>query len=66
MENNKQQNERQLKVYPKYHARVRKAVIVPEIRLSGKWLQQIGFNSGETVCVKHEQNKITITTVRHA
>lgn len=62
MENNNSQNkERKLKVYPKYRAQAYKNVIVPEIRLSGKWLQESGFNYGQSVNVKHELNRIVIT-----
>lgn len=59
--NNKQLGERQLKIYPKYFARTNKDVILPEIRLCGKWLKESGFNSGQAVKVKYEMNKIVIT-----
>ncbi|MGS2763704.1 SymE family type I addiction module toxin [Sinomicrobium sp. M5D2P9] len=36
-------------------------IIIPEIRLCGKWLQDIGFEHGQTIKVKQEKNKITIT-----
>jgi len=52
---------RRLKVYPKYFQRTYRSVIFPEIRLSGKWLKDIGFNCGQSVIVQQEQNKITIT-----
>ncbi len=35
-------------------------VFFPEIRLSGKWLQDICFNSGQAVTVQHEKDKIVI------
>lgn len=35
--------------------------IYPELRLSGKWLQDIGFNFGQPVIVLIEPNKITLT-----
>jgi len=56
-------NERQLKVYYKYVSRVKSwpPVIFPEIRLCGKWLQEIGFEHGQTINVRQEKNKITIT-----
>jgi len=33
----------------------------PEIRLCGKWLQEMGFQHGQTIKVKQEMNRITIT-----
>jgi len=54
---------RQLKVYPKYFARADswRHIIFPEIRLCGKWLQNIGFEHGQTIKVLAKRNKITIT-----
>jgi toxic protein SymE len=60
--NNKKPGKRHLKVYPKYFQRASfKVVIFPEIRLVGKWVQDLGFNSGEIITVYQEKNKITIT-----
>ncbi len=58
--------ERQLKVYPKYFERVNSwcPIIFPEIRLCGKWLQDIGFEHGQTIKVQQEKNKITITIAK--
>lgn len=58
-----QKQERHLKVYPKYFDRVNswRPIIFPEIRLCGKWLQDIGFEHGQIIKVKQEKNKITIT-----
>lgn len=62
-ESHNQKNKvKQLKVLPKYFDRAyRQTVIFPEIRLAGKWLQDIGFACGQHVTVLQEQNKITIT-----
>ena len=61
-ENFQQPGKRQLKVYEKYISRSYKQyVILPEIRLCGKWLQDIGFDRGQSVTVQHEKNKIIIT-----
>lgn len=57
-----QLGERQLKVYGKYISRpYYRNVVFPEIRLCGKWLQDIGFECGQNVTVRHEKNKIIIT-----
>lgn len=53
---------RQLKVYGKYISRpYHRYVVYPEIRLCGKWLQDMGFNCGQNVTVRHKKNKIIIT-----
>ena len=58
----KQSAKRQLKIHRKYISRsYSRYVIFPEIRLCGKWLQEIGFNCGNSVTVEHEKNKIIIT-----
>lgn len=57
-------NHRQLKVHYKYFHRVntwQRSVIFPEIRLCGKWLQDLGFEHGQTINVLQEKNKIIIT-----
>ncbi len=56
----KQGGQRQLKVYPKYFERSFRGVVFPEIRLCGKWLQDMGFTCGQTITIKHEKNKIII------
>ncbi|MFC0780180.1 SymE family type I addiction module toxin [Flavobacterium sp. HJSW_4] len=58
----KQSAKRQLKIHRKYISRsYSRYVIFPEIRLCGKWLQEIGFNCGKSVTVEQEKNKIVIT-----
>ncbi|MDO5970582.1 SymE family type I addiction module toxin [Flavivirga aquimarina] len=57
--------ERQLKVISKVFPReYNRRVTFPEIRLSGKWLKDLGFNCGRFVIVSHRKNKITITLQR--
>ena len=34
---------------------------LPHIRLSGKWLQSIGFQIGDYIQVEHSENRIVIT-----
>ena len=53
---------RQLKVYEKYISRsYHRYVVFPEIRLCGKWLQDMGFSGGQSITVRHKKNKIIIT-----
>jgi toxic protein SymE len=54
-------NIRKLKVYEKFQPRRWKGINVPEIRLEGKWLDELGFKKGQVVIVEQEPNKLTIT-----
>ncbi|MCF0065133.1 SymE family type I addiction module toxin [Dyadobacter chenwenxiniae] len=57
-----QTNQRQLKIYQKYQRRENTPdVFLPEIRLCGKWLHDLGFACGEEVTVKYFENKLEIT-----
>lgn len=60
MENNK---ERKLKIVPKYFARRWQDAVFPEIRLAGKWLQDMGFKCGNFVVITRGENSITITAL---
>lgn len=53
---------RRIKIQPKHIARsYSRYIIFPEIRLCGKWLQDLGFNYGNFATIEHQQNKIIIT-----
>lgn len=57
-----EERKRRMKIYPKHFQRAySRNVIFPEIRLCGKWLQDIGFKYGQQIIVKEEDNKIIIT-----
>lgn len=59
--------ERKLKILPKPFPRAcHKYVIFPEIRLAGKWLQDLGFNCGSFVTIAQEGNTLTITILPEA
>lgn len=53
---------RKLKVYPKYRplSSSYSSRIVPELRLSGVWLEQSGFRIGERVQVTIKDQEIII------
>jgi toxic protein SymE len=60
--NSQPTGKRRLKVYHKFFSRAYyKFKLFPEIRLSGKWLEETGFKMGQVVIVRHEKNKIVIT-----
>lgn len=60
MPNNK---ERKLKIVPKYFTRRWQDAVFPEIRLAGKWLQDMGFKCGNFVVITQGENSITITAL---
>ncbi|WP_421751669.1 SymE family type I addiction module toxin [Croceimicrobium sp.] len=52
---------KKLKVHRKHRSRRWDYITVPEIRLEGKWLADLGFMEGDIVEVKQQPNKLTIT-----
>lgn len=52
---------RKLKIHTKYRIRKYDETKIPEIRLEGKWLENIGFKRGQTVKIKQQNTKLTIT-----
>jgi len=52
---------RKLKVHTKHQNRTWKNVTVPEIRLEGKWLAELGFFAGEHVRIEQLERKLIIT-----
>jgi len=52
---------RKLKIYQKHQPREWKYITVPEIRLKGKWLKELGFEIGKEIKVEQKKNKLTIT-----
>jgi len=55
--------ERKLKIVPKHFPRVWKDAVFPEIRLAGKWLQDLGFKCGNFVVITQGESSITITVL---
>lgn len=63
VKNNPAVGQRRVKIQSKHVLRAyNQQTSFPEIRLSGKWLQDAGFNSGQSVTILHEKNRIVITT----
>jgi len=56
-------NKRNLKIQPKHRFNRWSTSIVPELRLCGKWLKEIGFNENQRVEVHTEQNLIIIKPI---
>lgn len=59
------QNSRRLKVYGRAIVNGNKFKTVPEIRLKGQWLKEIGFIPGQNVNVSQNGNCLTITVIPH-
>lgn len=52
---------RKLTVYGKFRKRRWDNSVVPEIKLSVKWLEKLGFKEGDRVNIEIEQNKLIVT-----
>ena len=52
---------RKLKVYQKFRYRTWDNTTVPEIRLEGIWLKELGFEIGKDIKIKQQKNRLTIT-----
>tara|TARA_R110000868_G_scaffold230010_3_gene483142 strand:- start:524 stop:706 length:183 start_codon:yes stop_codon:yes gene_type:complete len=50
-------------VLGKYRKRKWDSILVPEIRMNGKWLSSFGFDIGDKVEIKKSINSITITKI---
>lgn len=50
-----------LKIYKKFRSRRWDYTTVPEIRLEGRWLEELGFEKGKEIQVKQQKHKLTIT-----
>ncbi len=53
-------NSRKLKIHSRFQ-KSNQLIIVPEIRLRGKWLDELGFGKGKTVHIQQKKKKLTIT-----
>lgn len=52
---------KKIKILPKHRKRAWDEIVVPEIKMEGKWLKDSGFEQGKYVSVEIQQNKLTIT-----
>ncbi|NAS29738.1 type I addiction module toxin, SymE family [Flavobacteriaceae bacterium R38] len=50
-----------LKIYSKFRVRTWDNTTVPEIRLEGKWLEELGFKIGSEIIIREQKNKLIIT-----
>ena len=52
---------RKLKIHAKHRLRRWDSTVVPEIRLEGKWLSELGFEQGKQFSIVERKNKLIIT-----
>lgn len=52
---------RKLKIHSKFREREYDRITIPEIRLEGKWLENLGFTGGNEVVIHQQKNKLVIT-----
>jgi len=57
------QNTRKLKVYSKH--RNNEINPVPEIRLTGKWMEAVGFQIGDAFQIITGEKSLTIKSINH-
>jgi hypothetical protein len=58
---------RELVVSAMYHqsgGHRRRSTVVPFIRMSGAWLEKLGFDRGDRIEVKAEHERLVLTVVR--
>ena len=55
---------KKIKIQPKHRKRAWDEIVVPEIKMEGKWLKDSGFEYGKYVSVNVQPNKLTITLDR--
>ena len=52
---------KKIKIQPKHRKRTYDEIIIPQIRIEGKWLKESGFEYGKYVSVDVQPNRLTIT-----
>lgn len=54
------EQKRKLRVYTKYSRKSKRFIPNPEIRITGKWVKDWGFNCGTQITVRNIENGILI------
>jgi toxic protein SymE len=57
-------DQKQVKLQPKYRALTYGQKTVPELKLSGVWLEKLGFRAGEKVNIIIREQELIITTIK--
>ncbi|MBA3900780.1 MAG: type I addiction module toxin, SymE family [Bacteroidetes bacterium] len=56
-------DQKQVKLQPKYRELAYSRKVVPELKVSGVWLEAAGFRAGEKVTITIQENQLIITTI---
>lgn len=54
---------KKVKLQPKYRQLANSVKIVPELKISGVWLEEMGFKAGQTVNITISNQKLIIKPV---
>ena len=54
---------KKIKIKPKFRERAYDSIVVPQIKMEGKWLERLGFKLGGHIRVEWELNKLIITPI---
>lgn len=57
------QKEKEVKLQGKHRQGVYGSKIIPELKLSGVWLEAVGFKAGSRVSITIEENQLIIKPV---
>lgn len=57
-------DQKQVKLQPKHRSLAYSHKVVPELKLSGVWLEAAGFRAGEKVNIAITENQLIITTLK--
>ncbi len=55
---------KQVKLQPKYRELAYSRKVVPELKVSGIWLEAAGFKAGEKVNIAIQENQLIITAIK--
>jgi toxic protein SymE len=55
---------KQVKLQPKYRELAYSQKIVPELKVSGVWLEEAGFKAGEKVNITVSEQQLIITAIK--
>jgi len=58
------QNHKQVKLQPRHRALSYGQKIVPELKISGVWLERLGFKAGESVSITVREELLIIQPVK--
>ena len=52
---------KKIKIQPKHRKRTYDEIWIPEIRMEGIWLKELGFEIGKEIKIEQQKNRLIIT-----